>query len=59
VPNREKQVRITLDEAALNLSVIKGARVPNSGLYEDVDITPEKKLELSRIAKTGNIVDII
>ena len=59
VPNREKQVRITLDEAALNLSVIKGARVPNGGLYEDVDITPEKKLELSRIAKTGNIVDII
>ena len=58
-PNREKQVKIIIDEAALNLQVIKGARVPNGGLYEDVDITQDKKLELSRIAKTGNIDDIV
>ena len=59
IPNKNKQVNITIDDAALNLQVIKGARVPNGGLYEDVDITQDKKLELSRIAKTGNIVDIL
>ena len=58
-PNNEKEVHVVIDEAALNLQVIKGARVPNGGLYEDVDITAEKKLELSRIAKTGNIVDLV
>lgn len=58
-PNNEKQVNVTIDEAALNLEVIKGARVPNNGLFEDVDITQDKKLELARIAKTGNIADII
>lgn len=59
LPNSEKAISITIDEAALNLQVIKGARVPNGGLYEDIDITQDKKLELSRIAKTGNIVDIL
>lgn len=59
IPDKNKQVKITIDDAALNLQVIKGARVPNGGLYEDVDITQDKKLELSRIAKTGNINDII
>ena len=61
VPNQQKQVRITIDEAALNLQVIKGARVPKVafGEYEDVDITSDKKLELSRIAKTGNIADVV
>lgn len=58
-PNNEKEVHVIIDEAALNLQVIKGARVPNGGLYEDVDITQDKKLELARIAKTGNIGDII
>ena len=58
-PNEEKQVNVTIDEAALNLEVIKGARVPNSTSFEDVDITLDKKLELSRIAKTGNIADIL
>lgn len=58
-PNAEKEVHVVIDEAALNLQVIKGARVPNSGLYEDVDITQDKKLELARIAKTGNINDIV
>ena len=59
LPNQQKQVKITIDEAALNLQVIKGARVPKNGLYEDVDITQDKKLELARIAKTGNIDDIV
>lgn len=59
IPDKNKQVKITIDDAALNLQVIKGARVPKGGLYEDVDITTDKKLELSRIAKTGNIDDIV
>ena len=59
IPNQQKQVRITIDEAALNLQVIKGARVPKNGLFEDVEITQDKKLELARIAKTGNIDDIV
>ena len=59
IPDKNKQVKITIDDAALNLQVIKGARVPKGGLYEDVDITTDKKLELSRIAKTGNIEDIV
>lgn len=59
IPDKNKQVKITIDDAALNLQVVKGARVPKGGLYEDVDITTDKKLELSRIAKTGNIDDIV
>ena len=59
-PNENKEVKITLDDAALNLEVIKGARVLGSnGIYEDIAISMNKKLELARIAKTGNIEDII
>ena len=58
-PNAEKEVHVIIDEAALNLQVIKGARVPSGVSYEDVDITQDKKLELARIAKTGNIADIL
>lgn len=61
-PNNQKQVEITIDQAALNLNVIEGARVPGetAGQYEDVDITSgTKKLQLARVAKTGNIKDIL
>ena len=60
-PNNNKEVYITIDQAALNLNVLEGARVPaiTSGQYEEVSITQDKKLELARIAKTGNIKDII
>lgn len=58
---QDKTINIIIDQEALNLNVLAGARVPdgNNG-YEDVDITPTgiKKLELARIAKTGNISDI-
>ena len=58
-PNSEKEVHVIIDEAALNLQVIKGARTPlGNGSYEDVSITQDKKLELARIAATGNIADI-
>jgi hypothetical protein len=43
--------------------VISGARIPNGGNnYEDINIISLdgiKKLELSRIAKTGNINDLL
>ena len=60
-PDSSKNVDITLDQAALNLEVITGAQVPGTTVntYEDVDITnTPKKLQLSRIAKTGLVNDI-
>lgn len=60
-PDSSKNVDITLDQAALNLEVITGAQVPGitANTYEDVDITnTPKKLQLSRIAKTGLVNDI-
>lgn len=62
-PDGNKKVEITIDQAALNLNVLAGARVP-IGLnnYEEVDVTTIngiKKLELSRVSKTGNIAHLI
>ena len=58
IPDNNKNIDITIDQAALNLDVIAGARVPTrtQGTYEEVDITRvngEKFLELASIAKTG------
>ena len=63
-PNNNKDISITIDQAALNLNVLAGARVlKDSGNgYDEIDITTVdgvKILELARIAKTGNIKDII
>lgn len=53
-----KQVEITIDQAALNLNVLEGARYPTgTNTYADVEIT-NKKLELARIAATGNVQDL-
>lgn len=50
-------------EAIINLDAVTGARVPLSdSAYEDVTIATvngQKKLELARIAKTGNVQDIL
>lgn len=58
-PDTNKKIDISLDQAALNLNVLAGARVYiGNDAYEDIDITTingEKKLELSQVAKTGNI----
>lgn len=58
-PDANKKIDISLDQAALNLNVLAGARVPiGNDAYEDIDIITingEKKLELSQVAKTGNI----
>lgn len=59
-PDTNKNIDITIDQAALDLDVLTGARVPGttSGSYEDVDVTSTtKQLELARIAKTGLISD--
>ena len=59
-PGPNKDISITLDSAALNLTAIEGARVPSGNSYEDVDIdSTTKKLELARIAKTGNVTDLL
>ena len=58
VPNASKQVRIRLDQAALNLNVLEGATIPQlTGGREDVTQV-QKKLELERIAVTGNVQDL-
>ena len=61
VPDVNKNIDITIDQAALNLNVIAGARVPGvvQNTYEDVEVTQGiKKLELARIAKTGLVNDL-
>ena len=60
-PNAAKQVAITLDPSVFHIDAVAGARVPNGQQgYEDVSIDPTtNKLELSRIAKTGNVTDLL
>ena len=59
VPNQNKQVRITIDQAALNLNVLEGATIPNGqGGTQDVNQV-QKKLELERIAVTGDVKDLL
>lgn len=62
VPDNTKNVDITIDQAALDLDVLTGARVPGTttGSYEDVDVTSvTKQLELARVAKTGYISELV
>ena len=57
IPNEDKEVNITIDPAALNLNVIEGAQVPNGNTSEDVPQL-NKKLQLARIAMTGNVQEL-
>ena len=58
-PDENKRVAVTIDQAALNLNVLEGARYPVDGnAYEEVGIT-NKKLELARIAATGNVAHLL
>ena len=57
-PNKDKQVNITIDQAALNLNVLEGAQVPNGAIMQEVEQV-EKKLQLARIAATGDVKDIL
>ena len=56
-PNAEKEVHVTIDPATLDLSVIEGAQIPNGSQAEDITIT-NKKLQLARIAATGDVSDL-
>ena len=58
-PDDYKRVSITLDQAALNLNVLEGAQYPlDSNTNEDVLVT-NKKLQLARIAATGNVSHLL
>lgn len=58
-PNLAKQVKITIDQAALNLNVLEGATIPNgSGGRIDVPQV-SKKIELEKIAVTGDVKDLL
>lgn len=60
-PDQHKAVHITLDESALNLHILEGANIPpitNEQPREEVDIV-DKKLQLERVAKSGNIDDLL
>lgn len=58
-PDENKAVQITLDQAALNLNVLEGARYPiGNNEYNDV-LTTNKKLELAQIAATGNVAHLL
>ena len=58
IPNANKQVKITIDQAALNLDVLEGAIVPDGhgGIQEVTQIG--KKLDLARISVTGDVSDL-
>ena len=59
---QDKNVNLVLDQAALTFTAIEGAQVPpapNENQPELVDITNDKKLILARIAKTGNVKDLL
>lgn len=58
VPNANKEVRIILDQAALNLNVLEGAQIPNGNGKQEVEQI-NKKLQLARIAVTGNVSNLI
>lgn len=59
-PDINKNIDITIDPTALHLNVLEGARYPNGNTYVDIEKDPtNKKLELSKVAATGNINDLI
>lgn len=59
-PDINKNIDITIDPTALHLNVLEGARYPSGNTYIDIEKDPtNKKLELSKVAATGNINDLI
>lgn len=56
-PNDEKEVRITLDQAALNLNVLEGAIIPDNDTFQEVTQL-QKKLVLARIAVTSDVKEL-
>lgn len=59
LPDQDKQINITIDQAALNLNVLEGAQIPAiSGAGKEEVEQISKKLQLARIAVTGNVQDL-
>ena len=58
-PDNNKQISVTIDQAALNLNVLEGAQVPGdiAGTKDEIEQI-SKKLQLARIAATGNVKDL-
>ena len=55
-PNEDKEISITIDPAALNSSVLTGAKYLSNGQYEEITIdSNDKTLILSEVAATGYI----
>ena len=53
-----KSVEVAIDASALNFDVIDGAVVPKGNTTEAVEVN-DKKLVLARIAKTGDVMDLL
>lgn len=59
LPDQDKQISITIDQAALNLNVLEGAQIPTAlGAGKEEVEQISKKLQLARIAVTGNVQDL-
>lgn len=55
-----KNIDITIDSSALHLNVLEGARYPTGNGYTQIGKDPTNKLlELSKVAATGNINDLV
>ena len=58
-PDANKQVNITIDQAALNLNVLEGAQIPTtSGEGKEEVEQVSKKLQLARIGVSGDVKDL-
>lgn len=59
INNVEKTVNLVLDDTVLNLNAIIGARYPSgANAYTDIPVF-QKKLELSHLAATGNVQQLL
>ena len=58
--NEDKELQISLNPSVLGLNIVEGARYPTGpSTYTNIDISYDKKLELSKVAATGNIGDLV
>ena len=59
-PDNNKNIDVTIDTSALNLRVLEGARYPSGNTYVEIEKdSTDKLLELSKVAATGNIDDLV
>lgn len=58
-PDQTKAVRLVINKSALGLNVIEGAVVPNGQNTEQIPVNANSQLQFARIAKTGEIQELI